>query len=154
VFRTILRHTIWDRDAIPTSELKYAGPLKRVLLPIYDVAVILLGLLGLVVGFQATSAVLPEPGSTVLYMVILVAGALCLVGCAFPALWAVEITGKSGLLVTFMTLLLVMLTASVEIPGHTGLTLIPLIVMVILIPSLRLWVLGVEIAGRRDGEAS
>ena len=95
MLRMVLRNTIWYRDAIPPGERKYAAPLKRVVFPVYDMAVILLGLFGLLVGFQATDAALPAPGPTVLYTVMLLAGVLCLVGCAFPVLWAVEIAGKT-----------------------------------------------------------
>ena len=150
MLRMVLRNTIWYRDAIPPGERKYAAPLKRVVFPVYDMAVILLGLFGLLVGFQATDAALPAPGPTVLYTVMLLAGVLCLVGCAFPVLWAVEIAGKTIVLITLTALLITMLTAAATIPGHTGLTITPTILAMMMIPALRLWILGVEIAGRRD----
>lgn len=149
MLRTVWRNTIWYRDAIPPLERKYAAPLKRVVFPVYDVAVICLGLFGLLVGFQAIDAALPSPGPTILYTVIFLAGVLCLNGCAFPVLWTVEIAGKTIILITMMVLLLAMLTAAWTIPEHTGLMLTPLIVVMMLIPILRLWILGVEIAGRR-----
>lgn len=148
LWRRLARESIWHPDAIPKSEAKYAAPLKRVGFPVFDLVVIVLGALGLRIGFQALSLAFPPPGPTVLYLVLVAAGAVCFVSCAFPRLWLPEIIGKFVIGATLGVVLVAMIVAGVTVPGHTGLMVAPILVVMMLFPLLRLWILGWEIADR------
>jgi hypothetical protein len=146
----IVEASIWHPSAIPALERKYASPLKRVLFPVYDLAIILFGLAGLNVGFQAMNLTFPSPVPSVIYAVLLLSGVVCFVGCAFPALWVQEIVGKLLILMTLGVLLVAMLIAGTVVPGHTGVAVAPMVFVMMLPPFLRLWLLGVE-WGDRSG---
>ncbi|MDF2919739.1 MAG: 21, gp21 [Microbacterium sp.] len=142
--RALWRASIWARDSIPRSERKYAAPLKRVVFPVFDVVVVLLGIGGLGTGFQALRLTFPDPVPTVLYGTLVLCGVVCFFGCAFPRLWVAEIAGKMAILTTLGVLLIAMLIAGTTVPGHTGLVIAPMVFGMMLVPFLRLWVLGVE----------
>jgi hypothetical protein len=144
------RASIWHPDAIPLHERKYASPLKRVVFPVFDVAVVVLGIAGLASGFQALRLTFPDPVPTLLYGTLVAMGVICFIGCAFPRLWAMEIGGKILILMTLGVLLVAMLIAGATVPGHTGIVIAPMVFVMMLIPFLRLWILGVEWGGRRD----
>lgn len=138
------RASIWHRNAIPTLEKKYASPLKRVVFPVYDVAVMLLGVAGLFSGFQALKLTFPAPVPGILYGTLVTMGVLCFVSCAFPRLWLPELIGKLVILMALGVLFVAMLIAGATIPGHTGIAIAPMVVVMMLFPFLRLWILGVE----------
>lgn len=146
--RALYRASIWHPSAIPPLEQKYASPLKRVVFPVYDVAVVLVGSLGLLAGIRAISQALPEPGPTLLFGALIVSGVVCFFGCVFPRLWLAEIIGKGVILISLLVVLIAMVVAAFRLEGYTGLTLAPVIVVMILVPLLRLWILGVEMAER------
>ena len=147
--RWLWERSVWHPAAIPPLERKYASPLKRVVFPVYDVVVALVGYFGLTAGVKAITLALPEPGPTFLFGGLIVAGVVCFFGCVFPRLWPAEILGKGVILVALLTVLFAMLIAAWRVDGYTGLAFAPVIVMMILIPLLRLWILGIEIADRR-----
>jgi len=147
--RGLWRASIWHPGAIPWHERKYASPLKRVVFPVYDIIIVLVGLVGSQAGVAAISQAIPDPGPAFLYGGLMVAGAVCFVGCAFPRLWVAEIIGKSVILTSLILLLGAMLAAPFRVEGYTGLTFAPVIGMMILVPLLRLWILGIEMAERR-----
>jgi hypothetical protein len=144
VFARLARASIWHRNAIPLAERKYASPLKRVLFPVFDVAIVLFGIAGLRVGFQAMTLTFPMPVPSIIYGLLIGAGVVCFVGCAFPRLWLPEIVGKLIILMTLGVLLVAMLIAGTTIPGHTGVAVAPMVFVMTLPPFLRLWLLGVE----------
>lgn len=147
--RWLWERMVWHPSAIPPHERKYASPLKRVVFPVYDVVVVLVGYLGLKAGVKAISLALPEPGPAILFGGLMVAGVVCFFGCVFPRLWPAEILGKGVILTSLLAVLFAMLVAAWRVDGYTGLAFAPVIVMMILIPLLRLWILGTEIADRR-----
>lgn len=149
MLRRLWRASIWHRDAIPEVERKYGSPLKRVLFPVYDIAVIILGVAGLRIGFQAVERAFPHPAEAVLYAVLTIAGVVCLIGCSFPRLWLQEIVGKFVILFTLGVVMVAMLVAGATLPGHTGFMVAPILIVMMLPPLLRLWILGWEIAARR-----
>lgn len=149
MLRRLWRASIWHRDAIPEVERKYGSPLKRVLFPVYDIAVIILGVAGLQIGFQAVARAFPHPAEVVLYAVLTIAGLVCLIGCSFPRLWLQEIVGKFVILFTLGVVMVAMLVAGATLPGHTGFMVAPILIVMMLPPLLRLWILGWEIAARR-----
>lgn len=148
--RRLWRASIWHPDAIPLHERKYAGPLKRVVFPLFDVAVVVLGIAGLFSGFQALRLTFPDPVPTLLYGTLVTMGVACFIGCAFPRLWAVEIGGKIIILMTLGVLFVAMIIAGVNVPAHTGLVIAPMVFVMMLIPFLRLWILGGEWGDRKD----
>lgn len=154
--RRLWRASIWHPGAIPLDERKYAVPLKRVIFPLYDIIVVLVGLIGLQAGVKAINEALPEPGPAVLYGALIIAGVACFVGAMFPRLWVVVLVGKSIILTSLIFLLGAMVVAAFSVESYTGLTFTPVIVAMMLVPLLRLWILGIEIAERRRplGEAS
>lgn len=149
MLRRLWRASIWHPAAIPENERKYGSPLKRVLFPVYDIAVIILGIVGFGTGFQAVARAFPEPAELVLYAVLTVAGVVCLIGCSFPRLWLPEIAGKFVILFTLGVVLVAMLVAGATLPGHTGFMVAPILIVMMLPPLLRLWILGWELAARR-----
>ncbi|MDY0830725.1 hypothetical protein SK224_16440 [Microbacterium sp. BG28] len=153
MMRALWRASIWHPDAIPPIEEKYASPLKRVLFPVYDLVVIWLAWAGLGAGFRALALTFPSPGPSVLYGALMAAGLVCFIGAAFPRLWVAEIVGKLAILALLGILMAAMYVAAAEIPGHTGANVAPMIAGMMLPPLLRLWILGVEWAGRSEGAA-
>lgn len=142
--------SIWHPSAIPPHERKYAAPLKRAVFPVFDIAVVVLGIAGMASGFQALRLTFPDPVPTILYGTLVAMGVACFIGCAFPRLWAIEIGGKILILMTLGVLFVAMIIAGVTVPGHTGIVIAPMVFVMMLIPFLRLWILGVEWGDRRD----
>lgn len=146
----VVRATIWAPDAIPhDAGYRYESPIKRVFLPAYDVIILWLGLAGLLVPLQAVGQALPEPWPAVLYIALAASGIACFFGIAFPRLWHVEITGKVAILGLLMMLTVSMVLAGITIPGHTGITITPILIGLMIPPLIRLWTLGSELGDRR-----
>lgn len=144
------RASIWHPDAIPhNSAYIYVSPIKRVFLPTYDIIIVWLGLAGIVQGFQAVSAILPSIGPMVLYGLLVVAGLVCFAGCAFPRMWTVEIVGKIFIVSILTMIAIAMAIAGFTIPHHTGITVTPLVVGLLIPPLIRLWTLGREYGNRK-----
>lgn len=147
--RWLWRRTIWHPDAIPLDAAYiYVSPLKRIVLPAYDLVIFWLGLAGLVQGLRSVSSVLPHPGPGVFYFVLVLAGLACLIGCAFPGLWRLEIGGKILIVALLTGIGITMIYAGLTFPDHTGVTITPLIAGLLLPPLYRLWTLGRELSDR------
>lgn len=149
LLRALWAASIWHPTAIPPHERKYATPLKRVVLPVYDLILILIGWLGMDEGFEALRLAFPPPGAHLTYGVLIVAGLVCLIGCAFPRLWVTEVAGKLVVMGVLGVILFAMLVAGQTVQGHAGVAAAPMIAGLMLLPLLRLWILGVERAARR-----
>lgn len=150
--RVVFAATIWAPNAIPRAEAKYATPLKRVVLPLFDVTVIILGVLGIESGgFKALQLALPTPMPTAVYAAITIAAVVCFAGVAFPRLWVAEIAGKTTLVALLSLLGVSLVVAGTTVPGHAGLVAAPMVSWGIIIALLRLWILGREIAKRKTG---
>lgn len=148
------RASIWHPDAIPhDAGYRYESPIKRVFLPAYDIIIVWLGLGGLVVPLQAVGQALPAPWPIVLYITLASAGAVCFVGIAFPRLWRAEITGKVSILGLLAMLTVSMVLAGLTIPAHTGITITPILIGLMIPPLIRLWTLGSELGDRRASRA-
>lgn len=142
------RASIWARGAIPTEELKYAGPLKRVALPVFDVLLIVGGIYAVQSGIPALDTLLPEAASDALGYIFVVCAVVCLFGAAFPRLWPVEMAGK----IMLVSILGMYFVALRTVGGGTPTRLFVSAVVVwgLVLPVLRLWYLGVEYAGRHN----
>jgi hypothetical protein len=140
--RRLLKNTIWAADAIPPDEWKYRG-FKRVLLPVYDVLLILVGVGAETLGVPAVGEFFSAVVIDIVAIAFALAGFLCLVGVSFPKMWALEAAAKSvclGLLSAYVTTLLV-LTADGD-PARGVVTIIATAMM--LVPIYRLSLLGAE----------
>lgn len=147
------RATIWHPRAIPyDAAYLYVSPLKRVFLPAYDVIILWLGLAGFVQGFRSVSAILPDLWPAVLYALLAAAGIVCLVACVFPRLWKVEVIGKLVIVAVLTMIAITMVVAGLTIPHHTGITITPLLVGLMIPPLIRLWTLGREYGNRKARE--
>lgn len=94
MLRRLYRASIWHPDSIPVEEWKYRN-LKRVWLPLYDLLAMWAGLNAFLTGTELLNrlfgATLVDYVGLTFFMVAFV----CLLGVAFPRLWAIEIIGKS-----------------------------------------------------------
>lgn len=150
LFDRVREASIWHPDAIPhDAAYLYVSPIKRVFLPAYDIVILWLGLAGLVRGFQAISAVFTSPIAILIYGLLALAGLTCLVACAFPRLWRVEVGGKIAILTILGMIAVSMTIAGLSSMTHTGITITPVVVGLILVPLLRLWTLGGELGDRK-----
>lgn len=91
--RALWRASIWHSGAIKPGEWKYRH-LKRVWLPVYDVIAIIAGFLAFDLGSRLLYRLLSPPLVDFVGLTYAIIAAVCLLGVAFPALWAVEIVGK------------------------------------------------------------
>lgn len=111
--RTLWRATIWHPDAIPPEEWKFRN-LKRVWLPVYDLVAIGAGVSAVVFGSRLLDR-LYGSATDAIGGVFAAVAMVCLLGVAFPRLWAVEVVGKVllvGMVVAYMAA--IMLSPSPE----------------------------------------
>lgn len=146
--KRIWQASIWAKGAIPAGERKYAIPLKRFMLPVFDAAMVVAGVYAVRSGIPSIHELMPITASVGFgYGFILVAIA-CLVGVAFPGLWKIELVGKIimfGLLGLYLLCLRVLAA-----DDHGSRDFISVITFAsMLVPALRLWIMGTEIRERR-----
>lgn len=94
VFRKLWEQSIWYPAAVPPSEGLASRELKRIVLPVFDALVIVMGLNAVTYGMPSFDLVYSPVIATLAAWVLLVAGVLALVGIAFPRLWISEAVGK------------------------------------------------------------
>lgn len=92
--RSLWRLTIWHPDAVPPGEGLASRELKRIVLPVFDVLVIVMGLNAVTYGMPSFDLVYSPVIASLAAWVLLGAGVLALVGIAFPRLWIAEAVGK------------------------------------------------------------
>jgi hypothetical protein len=86
-------------------ERKYASPLKRAFLPLYDAIAVLAGFYAIYSGIPSLDALVPQMVSTIVGFLFITAAFVALAGIAFPAAWRLEIAGKLvlfGILGTYL----------------------------------------------------
>lgn len=150
----IVRASIWHPLAIGPLEQKYRS-LKRVWLPLYDVVAMLAGITAVMYGSRLLDRLYGDFTDVIGGFFTLVAF-VCLLGVAFPRLWAVEIVGKSiliGMVIAYATAIVLSPSpeqlAAKEAPSWfiTVMLLLPLP-----LPLFRLELLATEWADRRAVE--
>ena len=144
----IWRATIWAKGAIRADERKYATPLERFMLPMFNATMIVAGLFAVHSGIPSIEQLMPGAASDGFgYGFVLVALA-ALVGVVFPCLHRVELAAK---ILMFSLLGLYLVCLRVLAADDTGSRdFISVIVFAsMLTPALRLWILGTEIRDRR-----
>ncbi|WP_213816216.1 hypothetical protein [Glaciihabitans sp. dw_435] len=139
--------SIWAKGAIPPDEWKYRS-LKRVVLPLYDVLIIIGGILGARFGVPAVEEFYPSSMIDTVSQLFALAGLLALLGIAFPSLWLPEVIAKAaiiGLLSSYVGAL-ISLTANGD-PTRGFVSTIA--IGFCLLPAWRLGMLGAERRTRR-----
>ena len=143
-FRNLYRASIWAPDSIPLDEAKYAVPLKRYILPVFDILMVIGGVFAIHSGMPSFEALIRPWAFGLAYMVTIAAGT-ALLGIAFPGLWRLEIVGK---ILLFVLLGMYAIALFLRGNSYTGVTYLGLS----LLPLLRLWIIGWEFAERRDAD--
>lgn len=93
------RASIWHPDAVPAAEGVASRELKRIVLPSFDVLVIVMGWNAVQHGMPSFDLVYSPIIATLAAWILLPAGVLALVGIAFPRLWIAEAVGKLAMVV-------------------------------------------------------
>jgi hypothetical protein len=96
--RLPVRGTIWHVDAIPVIEGQTSLEMKRIVLPLFDILMIIMGYNALLQGMPSFELALPEwmsPWlSSVAGWMLTLGGVSALVGISIPRLWIAEALGK------------------------------------------------------------
>lgn len=147
--RRFWQATVWAPGAIPPSESKYATPLKRFVFPMFDVVMMVAGIRAMFVGVPSIELIFPQGIAAGFYLSWSILAGVCLVGAMFPRLWVLEIAGKVALF-AILTAYLVALRAAATLDGSGRDAISLLVFTAMLIPMLRLWILGIEIRDRKE----
>lgn len=146
--RGLFRASIWHPEAIPPGEWKYRN-LKRVWLPIYDAIAVVAGIVAALQGSPLLNRLFPDVLVDGLGYGLAVIAFVCLVGVAFPRLWAVEIIGKIilvSLVAAYATMILIF--PATPTPNHF---VVLMLAFSLPLPLFRLNLLGEEVKERRAG---
>ena len=118
MMRSLWLASIWHPDAIPASEGEYARDVKRWVLPTIDLLLILGSFFGMSGGMPTVLIVYNECVSRTAAALVLAFAVGCLVGVAFPRLWALEFAAKCGLV--FILLTYALLATGLSASGDQG----------------------------------
>lgn len=94
MMRRLFRASIWHPDAIPVVEGTTSLELKRVVLPLFDGVLIMMGIVAIRYGMPSFDIVHNHVISKIAAWALLVGGVLAFAGVAFPRLWITEVVGK------------------------------------------------------------
>ena len=86
--------TIWHPDAIPAHEGELARDLKRYVLPLFDIVIVIMGLVAIDAGMPSVDILYNIHLSTLASHILLTAGITAMAGVIFPRLWLAEALGK------------------------------------------------------------
>jgi len=148
--RRLFGLSIWHPSAIPAGERKYAGPLKWFVFPAFDIIMAVVGFRSMAVGVPSIDALFPDAIAWSLSLTWGTLAMVCFIGAVFPRAWTLEITGKIALFIILTLYLIALLVAPAPYQGARD-TVIGLVLGAMLIPMLRLWILGIE---ERDRKAT
>lgn len=84
---------MWAPDALAIDEWRWRG-IRRVLLPIYDLAMMIGGVIGAYAGIPAIEKFFPETVTDIGSAALAGAGFACFIGVAIPRAWLIEAIGK------------------------------------------------------------
>jgi len=96
--RSLWRATIWHPDAIPSTEGSTSREMKRIVLPLFDLLVIVMGFNAVTRGMPSFSIVYDDAVATLAAWALLAAGVVALAGVSFPGLWWLEAAGKLAMM--------------------------------------------------------
>lgn len=148
--RRIGRASIWSKDAIPVEEWKYRN-FKRVVLPVYDLLVVLAGGAAVVWGMPSFEQIFPGTVVDAIGWTLVIVAVVCLLGVSFPRLWAVEILGKAILFGIIVAYLIALAGLALQGVGTREFVMV-VVSMTLPIPVFRMGMLGTEIRDRRDND--
>lgn len=94
MMRGLWRASIWHPDAIPVTEGSTSREMKRIVLPLFDALVILMGFNGILNGMPSFALVYDPTITVIASWTLFMAGWVAFVGLAFPRLWYLEAVGK------------------------------------------------------------
>lgn len=92
--RSLWGASIWARGAIPVTEGSTSREMKRIVLPLFDALVVLMGFNGILNGMPSFALVYDPTITLIASWTLFVAGWVAFVGLAFPRLWYLEAAGK------------------------------------------------------------
>lgn len=147
--RRVRRQSIWAPGAIPASEGLASRELKRVILPLFDGILILMGAISVKLGMPSFDIVFNDFISSMSSWALLAAALTAFAGLALPHLWYLEAAGKVIMFVIlggYSAALWVLFAQGVGDRGPVACAFTALL----LLPGWNLWRIGRE---RRAREA-
>jgi hypothetical protein len=141
--RRALSRTIWAPGAIPEDETKYATPLKRVFLPLFDVVCVIAGIAAIHSGIPALDSQLPDLASRIIGYLFMAAALVALYGIATPTAWRIETVGKCILLFILACYFIALRILAGDGDGTRDFVS-ALVVGFSILPLIRLWILAFE----------
>lgn len=150
MLRRIAAASIWWPGAIPDAEWKYRH-LKRLWLPVYDLIALIAGTFAVTFGSRLLYRILDPHLVDLVGGLYAVVATACLIGVAFPRLWAVEVAGKVilvGLIVGYIAAIGLYSNVPGEPPAWF---ILAMLAGLIPMPLFRLGLLGEEWVVRRIG---
>lgn len=152
-------HSVWAKGLYgPDEEAKRF--FVNVVLPLYDLAVVAAGVLVVAFGLPTMETLFSPPLVDLLGYIVAIAGAVCLVGVTFPALWRIEVYGKGVLLGAIISYSL-----SLFVLGILGLFNVPgvdhqagrfaasaIVLLALFTPAARMKFLAVEARKEKNAE--
>jgi hypothetical protein len=142
MFARIFQASIWAPGAIPPEEHKYRN-LKRVILPIYDILIVIGGVSAWRYGVPAIQELFSMWITGIVSVVFTAAGVACFIGVAFPKLASLETAAKIvviGMLTSYVTALALLLSEGDADRGFISV----IAVMAMLLPLWRISLLSGE----------
>lgn len=112
--RRLFAASIWAPGAIPVDEWKYRN-LKRFWLPLYDLLAMWAGVNAVIFGSRLLNRLLHDGLLDLVGIAFTLVAAVCLLGVAFPRLWAIEMVGKAllvGMVFAYMAAVILYPTPS------------------------------------------
>lgn len=92
--RWLWRASIWHPDAIPATEGSTSREMKRIVLPLFDALVVLMGFNGILNGMPSFALVYDPTITTIASWTLFCSGFVAFVGLALPRFWYLEALGK------------------------------------------------------------
>lgn len=132
--------SIWAPGSIPILERKYAVPLKRFVLPGYDVILLVSGFIAVRSGIPALERLLPPGAAAMLAILLVLTSMAAFIGVAFPAMWRMEQVAKLAI----VSVLGLYFAAVVTVGGSSREFIAVIILLALPVPLFRLWLLGIE----------
>jgi len=146
--KRLLARTIWAKGAIPSHELKYANPLKRFIPPLFNLTMIVAGFYAVKSGIPSIHELFPVGVSIGFGYGFAAVAAACLFGITFPHQWRAELVSKVALFGMLGVYLLCLRVLAADDGGSRDF-ISAVVFAAMLIPALRLWILGTEIRDRK-----
>ncbi|ROS28928.1 hypothetical protein EDF22_0660 [Rathayibacter sp. PhB127] len=140
--------TIWAPGAIPEHEKKWATPLRRFAFPFYDLVAVVTSIIGIIVGIPAIETLAPDWFADSVAGMFAVAALSALLGAVFPKLCRLELWGKRVIFSILGMYFFALMTLAHTAAG-TRYFVAGIVLFAMVLPTVALWILGIEIRDRR-----